>query len=100
MATKSCSRCREPFACGAKEPKCWCQDLPAIAPFTGDDCLCPKCLRGEIAARVGDCLGCRHARTLATKGGSAIFLCGRSEREPAYPKYPRLPKTACAGRQD
>ena len=48
-------------------------------PVEGTGCLCPRCLKAEIARRVGDCLGCAHSKTLKTKGGSAIFLCGRAE---------------------
>src|SRR4051794_18358058 len=97
---ESCSACGEKFGCGGAEGKssCWCAELPAVLPVTGDGCLCPKCLKAELASRIGDCLGCAHARTLKTKSGSAIFLCGRAETEPSYARYPALPKRGCAGR--
>jgi len=97
---ETCVACGETFGCGNVEGKtsCWCADLPVVMPVTGDGCLCPKCLKAEIARRIGDCLGCAHAKTLKTKGGSAIFLCGRAEKESAYARYPALPTVGCAGR--
>lgn len=67
-------------------------------PLSDAGCLCPSCLKAEIARRVGDCLGCAHAETLKTKTGAAIFLCGRAESDPSYEKYPRLPTAGCRGR--
>jgi hypothetical protein len=64
------------------------------------DCLCPPCLRQEITMRVGLCGTCRHAQTRQTKGGTATFLCALSSKDPAYAKYPRLPKGECAGYAD
>jgi len=97
---ETCAACGETFGCGNVEGKtsCWCADLPAVMPVSGDECLCPKCLKAEISRRVGDCLGCAHARTLKSKGGTAIFLCGRAEKEPAYARYPALPVAGCRGR--
>jgi hypothetical protein len=97
---ETCVRCRAEFGCGAAGPgPCWCADLPAVMPLSDAGCLCPPCLKAEIARRVGDCLGCAHAKTLKTKTGSAIFLCGRSEKEPSrFEKYPRLPVADCPGR--
>ena len=96
----SCVRCGVEFGCGNEEKKtsCWCADLPAVMPVTDEGCLCPKCLKAEISRRVGDCFGCSHAKTLKTKTGSAIFLCGRAEKEPSYARYPALPMSGCAGR--
>ncbi|HEX7652000.1 MAG TPA: ABC transporter substrate-binding protein [Verrucomicrobiae bacterium] len=44
--TKGCTRCGISFTCGPGEPggRCWCDDLPPLAPRPGDDCLCPTCL--------------------------------------------------------
>ena len=97
---ESCAACGEAFGCGSVEGKtsCWCADLPAVMPVEGKGCLCPKCLRSEISRRIGDCLDCAHSKTLKTKSGSAIFLCGRSEKEPSYPRYPALPLSGCPGR--
>ncbi len=97
--SKTCARCGEAFGCGAGAVTCWCRELPPIGPFSDEDCLCLSCLRAVATARVGDCLDCRHAQTLKTKGGSAVFLCGRSGKDPRYAKYPRLPTTGCAGRE-
>lgn len=97
---ETCAACGELFGCGNVEGKtsCWCADLPAVMPVEGAGCLCPKCLKAEISRRVGDCFGCSHSRTLKTKTGSAIFMCGRSEKEPSYPRYPALPLRGCLGR--
>ena len=49
---KHCSRCGEGFACGPQSGKCWCEELPAIAPSAEiGDCLCPLCLKAEIESR-------------------------------------------------
>ena len=97
---EKCVACGETFGCGNVEGKtsCWCADLPAVMPVTDEGCLCPKCLRAEITRRVGDCLDCAHAKTLKTKSGSAIFMCGRAEKEPSYARYPALPLRDCPGR--
>lgn len=97
---ETCAACGESFGCGNEEKKasCWCSDLPAVMPVDGASCLCPKCLKAEIARRVGDCFGCAHSKTLKTKTGSAIFLCGRAEKEPSFARYPSLPMKVCSGR--
>jgi hypothetical protein len=51
----------------------------------------------ETLGAVGLCAGCRHARRLPTKGGSTIYRCSLSDRDPAFPKYPRLPVASCSG---
>lgn len=99
VTKKRCSRCAAEFECGAREATCWCKDLPPIGPFSDEDCLCPKCLWAEAAARVGDCLDCRHAQRLGTKGGSTIFLCRRAETDTRLVKYPTLPTRSCPGRE-
>ncbi len=44
----------------------------------------------------GLCASCRHASVLASR--SSVFLrCGMAERDPAFPRYPRLPVVACRG---
>ena len=45
----------------------------------------------------GLCDSCRHQRVIRNTRGSSFSLCERSRREPAYPKYPRLPVVRCAG---
>jgi hypothetical protein len=32
-----------------------------------------------------------------TRRGSRFYMCERSRTDPAYPRYPRLPVTRCAG---
>ena len=46
---------------------------------------------------VGLCAQCMHARRLSSSRGSTFWLCGLSQRDPRFPKYPRLPVRACEG---
>lgn len=94
-----CIRCQAEFGCGAAsgEKRCWCEDLPTVMPVTDEGCLCPGCLRQEVEARVGLCGSCAHAKRLTTKGGGAVFQCGRAADDPRFARYPRLPMVACAG---
>lgn len=48
-------------------------------------------------ARVGRCWDCRWVRRVVTGRGSLFFRCGRAEIDPAYPRYPSLPRLACPG---
>lgn len=48
-------------------------------------------------ARVGLCWDCRWARRVTSSRGSVFYLCRRAETDPAYPKYPPLPRLRCAG---
>ena len=97
--TKMCSRCQAEFLCGPPPAagRCWCEDLPPVLPLSEADCLCPQCLREKITALVGLCASCRHAQTLKTKGGSAVFLCGLAAGDKRFSKYPRLPMASCPG---
>ncbi|HEY7150783.1 MAG TPA: hypothetical protein VH391_03790 [Solirubrobacterales bacterium] len=47
----------------------------------------------------GLCDTCVHQRIVKTTRGSTFSLCERSRSDPAYPRYPRLPVTACAGHE-
>ncbi len=47
----------------------------------------------------GLCDTCVHQRVVATTRGTSFSLCERSRTDPAYPRYPRLPVTACPGHQ-
>ncbi|HXJ52400.1 MAG TPA: cysteine-rich CWC family protein [Burkholderiales bacterium] len=47
----ACARCGTSFRCGADEEGCWCEDLPALQPVAGRDCLCPACLQLELKER-------------------------------------------------
>jgi hypothetical protein len=58
----------------------------------------PDLLReGPGRARVGLCWDCAWARRVASARGAVFFLCRRAEGDPAYPKYPALPRLRCAG---
>ncbi len=52
-ANERCVRCGASFGCGAKagHETCWCMDLPKILPVGEESCLCPDCLKAEIARR-------------------------------------------------
>ena len=45
----------------------------------------------------GLCDSCRHQRIVRNRRGSIFSLCERSQTEPEYPKYPRLPVERCPG---
>jgi predicted CoA-binding protein len=47
---------------------------------------------------VGLCRDCRHAREVPTRD-TVYWLCRRSETDPSFAKYPRLPIRACRGFQ-
>jgi hypothetical protein len=51
---------------------------------------------GEAIAS-GLCAACRYARPVISARGSTFLLCRRSESDPHFPRYPRLPVVACAG---
>jgi hypothetical protein len=50
--------------------------------------------------RAGLCDTCRHQKVIRTTRGSTFSLCERSKADPAFPKYPRLPVTRCAGHEE
>jgi len=47
--------------------------------------------------RIGWCSICRHGRMVESSRGSRFWRCARSDDDPRYPKYPRLPVLACEG---
>jgi hypothetical protein len=48
--------------------------------------------------RAGLCNTCLHQQLVHTTRGSVFSLCRRSRDEPdRFPRYPRLPVTACSG---
>jgi hypothetical protein len=54
-------------------------------------------IEGEVPG-AGICNACRHQQVVATTRGSAFSLCQRSRDEPErFPRYPRIPVTACPG---
>ncbi|MBI2963245.1 MAG: hypothetical protein HYY35_05770 [Deltaproteobacteria bacterium] len=52
---------------------------------------------GDSQRRLGLCAGCRFARRVRSAKGSEFLLCGRSELDRAFPRYPRLPVVRCGG---
>jgi hypothetical protein len=44
----------------------------------------------------GLCASCKNARRVGGRR-SDFWLCELSQRDPAYPRYPRLPVMRCAG---
>jgi hypothetical protein len=47
---------------------------------------------------IGLCADCQHCRVVAGER-STFYLCLRSQTDPAYPRYPRLPVMTCAGHE-
>jgi hypothetical protein len=48
--------------------------------------------------KAGLCDSCVHQRLVKNTRGSTFSLCRRSKDEPdKYPRYPRVPVTACPG---
>lgn len=48
--------------------------------------------------RVGLCTGCVHGGRIAhPRGGDAYWRCARSEKDAAYPRFPKLPVIRCPG---
>ena len=45
----------------------------------------------------GLCASCRYRRWVASGKGSRFLYCRRSETDPLFPKYPRLPVIRCRG---
>lgn len=48
-------------------------------------------------ARVGLCFVCRQARRIRSNRGSVFYFCERSQTDPRFEKYPRLPVISCRG---
>ena len=47
----------------------------------------------------GACADCAWARRVVAKSDSVFLLCARSESDPKFDKYPRLPVVACPGHE-
>ncbi len=47
--------------------------------------------------RAGLCGRCVHAKEVVSDRGSVFLRCRLAERDPRFPKYPRLPVVECAG---
>lgn len=52
---------------------------------------------GGNGGEVGLCGSCQHRRWVASGKGSRFLYCRRSETDPLFPKYPRLPVLCCGG---
>ena len=48
-------------------------------------------------ARAGLCATCTHLRRNRNDRGSVFYFCRRSEQDPRFLKYPRLPVLDCPG---
>ena len=53
-----------------------------------------------MSVPAGLCDSCAHQQVVGTTRGSRFSLCRRSRTDPAYPRYPRVPVTACAGYEE
>ncbi len=49
------------------------------------------------APAFGLCDSCRYQRLVRSGRGSVFTMCLKSREDPAFPKYPRVPVTACSG---
>jgi hypothetical protein len=47
--------------------------------------------------RLGRCADCRFGRRVRTARGAEFLMCRRSEGDPRYARYPRLPVIRCEG---
>jgi uncharacterized protein len=65
-----------------------------IAPDAGSAGSLPASEREPDA--VGLCRDCRHSRQVPTTRAT-YWLCRRSESDPTFPRYPRLPLRSCRG---
>lgn len=45
----------------------------------------------------GLCADCRYMRLIESDRGAIFYRCQRSDSDPAFPKYPRLPVIQCTG---
>lgn len=51
----------------------------------------------ETRSVFGLCDTCRHQRIVRSGRGSVFSMCLLSKTDDAFPKYPRVPVTACTG---
>ena len=50
-----------------------------------------------VDSHTGLCGLCLHVRQVRTNSGSTFYLCRRSETDPRFTRYPRLPVIRCKG---
>ncbi len=48
-------------------------------------------------SRVGLCFDCQYTQRIESARGSTFYRCTRSDTDPNFPKYPRLPVLQCPG---
>ena len=53
-----------------------------------------------MGSPVGLCADCAWGRHIVSAKGSEFWLCGRSEVDTRFPKYPRLPVLQCSGYEE
>jgi hypothetical protein len=70
----------------------------AKAPADGGDMEASerRWLLARLATPPGLCAACAHLRLLASPR-SVFVRCGMAATDPAFPRYPALPVTRCAG---
>jgi len=49
-----------------------------------------------VSLNPGLCLTCQYSRQIQARR-TVFWFCERSQREPTFPRYPRLPVTRCSG---
>jgi hypothetical protein len=59
--------------------------------------IVPNEERGREREYAGLCADCRYMRRIKSDRGSTFYFCERSETDPGFPKYPRLPVLQCSG---
>lgn len=47
--------------------------------------------------QTGLCERCAYRTLVLSRRGNRFHLCGKSNDDPSFPKYPRLPVLQCAG---
>jgi hypothetical protein len=52
-----------------------------------------------MSLHAGLCETCTHIKRLDS-GRSIFYMCTRAEKDPAFPRYPRLPVLACKGYEE
>ena len=57
----------------------------------------PRAASDETRQRVGLCSECLHAHGQRGARQQIFWRCSRSEQDPSYLRYPRLPVLECAG---
>jgi hypothetical protein len=57
----------------------------------------PDPTAGTEARRIGLCFDCVYVQRIESARRSVFYRCGRSDTDPTFPKYPRLPVLHCPG---